>query len=129
MMTIHKIIETLDMSDFANRLKLLRSSRNITQARLAELLEIDPRAYNRWERGGNVPHLDTLIRIADLLQVTLDELVGRSEPSGELKIQNHELHVLCQQADGLPDEEQRALILVMDGLVKKTQVSRLISKT
>ena len=128
MMTIHKILETLDMSDFANRLKLLRSSRNITQARLAELLEIDPRAYNRWERGGNIPHLETIIRIADILQVTLDELVGRSEPSGELKIKNHELHVLCQQADELPDEDQKALILVMDGLVKKTQISKVIGK-
>ncbi len=50
----------LDMSAFAERLKLLRKSRSITQARLAKLLEIDPRAYSRWERGDNVPHVDTL---------------------------------------------------------------------
>jgi hypothetical protein len=32
------------------------------------------------------------------------------------------------QADDLPDEEQRALILVMDGLIKKTQMSKVIGK-
>ena len=93
----------LDMSAFAERLKLLRKARSISQARLADLLAIDPRAYSRWERGDNAPHLDTLIKIADILQVTLDELVGRSKPSEEIKIRNYELHQLCQQADNLPD--------------------------
>jgi hypothetical protein len=44
------------------------------------------------------------------------------------KIRNHTLQALCVQADDLPDEEQRALILVMDGLIKKTQMSKVIGK-
>ena len=117
----------LDMSAFAERLRLLRKARGLTQARLAELLEINPRAYNRWERpGGNVPHLETLIKLADILQVTLDELVGRSESKADTKIRNPELHQLCQQADNLPDEDQKAVILVIDGLVKKTQISKMM---
>lgn len=119
-------ISDLNMAEFAERLRLLRTSRQLSQARLAELLGIDPRSYNRWERGGNVPHLDTLIRIADILQVTLDELVGRSDPSVTVKLHNHELQSLCQQADHLPDEDQRALILVLDSLIKKAQVSQLM---
>ena len=117
-----------DMSAFAERLKLFRQSRNITQARLAQLLSIDPRAYSRWERGDNVPHLDTLIKLADILQVTLDELSGRSEPSNEIKIRNHELHQLCQQADQLSDADQQALIQILDGLVKKTQLNNMVGK-
>ena len=116
----------LNMADFAERLRLLRDARQLSQTRLAELLGIDPRSYNRWERGGNVPHVDTLVKIADILQVTLDELVGRKDPSDVAKIRNHELQILCQQADYLPDEEQKALILVMDGLIKKTQMAQVI---
>jgi transcriptional regulator with XRE-family HTH domain len=56
------------MSEFAERLRLLRESRQLTQVRLAELIEVDPRAYNRWERGTIAPHLDTLIKIADVFQ-------------------------------------------------------------
>jgi len=119
----------LDMSAFAERLKLLRQARNITQVRLAELLAVDPRAYSRWERGDNIPHLDTLIKIADIIQVTLDELVGRIEATSDVQIHNYELHSLCQQADHLPDEDQQALIQVMDGLIKKAQLSKVLGKT
>ncbi len=77
----HRWIQGLDMSIFAERLRLLRQARNITQARLANLLEVSPRVYNRWEKGGNIPHFGTIVNIADILQVTLDELAGREKPS------------------------------------------------
>lgn len=119
---------SLDMAEFAARLKLLREARHLTQARLAELLSIDPRAYNRWERGSSTPQLDTLIKIADILQVTLDELAGRKPPSDDVKLKNYELHTLCQQADNLPDEDQQALILVIDSFVKKSQMAKVMGK-
>lgn len=127
MPTPHSWIGLLDMSAFSERLKLLRSARNITQSRLAELLEVDPRVYNRWERGSSAPQFDTVVKIADLLQLSLDELAGRKEPSGELKIHNYELYNLYQQVDNLPDEDQKALVLVIDSLVKKSQMTKVIS--
>ena len=66
------------MSEFAQRLRLLRESRQLTQVRLAELIEVDARAYNRWERGTIAPQLDALIRIANVLQVPLDDWWGAS---------------------------------------------------
>jgi len=91
-MNTHQLwIRVLTMSGFSERLKLLRSSRNMTQTRLAELLEIDPRVYNRWERGTATPQLDTVVKIADILQVSLDELAGRTEDISEPKIHNNEL--------------------------------------
>ena len=118
----------LNMSEFAERLRLLRESRQLTQVRLAELVGVDPRAYNRWERGAIAPHLDTLVKIADVLQVSLDELVGRTPSSSEVRIRNHELNSLWRQADTLPDEEQQALILVIDSFVKKSQVEKVVGK-
>ena len=117
------------MSTFSERLKLLRSARNITQARLAELLSVDPRVYNRWERGSAAPQFDTVIKIADILQVSLDELAGRQEPSGDLKIHNHELFNLYQQVDNLSDEYQKALVLVIDSFVKKSQMMKIIGNS
>lgn len=111
------------MSALSERLKLLRSTRNITQSRLAELLGVDPRVYNRWERGTAVPQFETVVRIADILQVSLDELAGRQQPSQALKIHNYELHKLYQQVDSLPDDEQKALVLVIDSLIKKSQMT------
>jgi transcriptional regulator with XRE-family HTH domain len=116
------------MSAFAERLRLLREARQITQTRLAALLEVDPRVYNRWERGTATPQFDTVVKIADILQVSLDELAGRSASISEPKIHNTELLNLYQQVDSLPDAEQQALILVIDGLVKKAQMERVVGK-
>lgn len=118
----------LDMSEFAQRLRLLREARQLTQVRLAELIAVDARAYNRWERGTIAPQLDTLIKIADVLQVPLDELVGRKPMASEARIRNHSLNALWQQADTLPDQEQQALILVIDSFVKKALVEKAVAQ-
>ena len=124
----HYWIQGLDISVFVERLRLLRQARNITQARLAELLEVSPRVYNRWEKGGNVPHFDTIVKIADILQIALDKLAGRQEPSQDFKIRNDQLRQLCQQCDTLPDADQQALIVMRDSLVKKSDVTGVIGK-
>lgn len=118
-----------NMGTFQERLKALREARNITQVRLAALLDIDPRVYNRWERGAAMPQFDTVIKIADILQVSLDELAGRKEPSQELKIHNPELFDLYQQVDTLSDEEQKALTMVLDSFITKASVSRAIKRS
>ncbi|WP_239954900.1 hypothetical protein [Pantoea sp. Z09] len=65
-------------------------------------------------------------RIADVLQVSLDELVGRKIISEEVKIRNHTLHALWQKADLLPGSDQQALIAVLDSFVKKSMVEQVI---
>jgi len=125
---VHHWMRGLDMAIFAERLRLLRQARNIKQAQLAELLDVSPRVSSRWERGGNMPHFDTIVRIADILQVSLEVLAGRQEPSQELMIRNHELRRLCEQCDELSDIDQQALIVIMDSLVKKANMARVIGK-
>ncbi len=118
----------IEMERFAERLRALRTARGLTQTRLAELLGMPARSYNRWERGGHVPRLAMAIKIADILQVSLDELVGRSSTTSEVAIRNADLHQLVQEVDVLPDDDQRALITVMDGLVKKAQLNKLMQQ-
>ena len=117
-----------DMPSFAQQLRVFRSARKLTQARLAELLEISPRVYNRWEQGTAVPHFETILKIADILKVSLDELAGRKEPSGEILVHNHKLQSLCRQIDHLSDEDQKALVILMDSLVKRSQMAKLLTK-
>lgn len=115
------------MPDFAQRLREARAARNITQARLASLLGVNPRVYNRWEQGAATPHFDTVVKIADILQLSLDELAGRADPATEVRFRNPQLDELCQQIDHLSDEDQHALVILMDSLVKRSQMTRLLS--
>lgn len=116
-----------EMTAFAERLRKLREQRKLTQTRLAELLAISPRVYNRWERGVATPHLDTVVKLADILQVSIDDLAGRTAASAEPLIHNHRLHHLCQQADHLPDEDQQVLIVLMDSLVKRAKFEKVLA--
>ena len=116
------------MSIFGENLKSFRTARKLTQVRLAELVGVSPRVYNRWERGGALPHFDTIVKIADILQVSIDELAGRKDPADNILIHNHQLHTLCQQIDQLSDEDQKALIIMMDSLVKKSRMEKVLVK-
>lgn len=116
-----------DMAAFSGRLKALRESRKLTQTRLAELIGVNSRAYNRWERGTFIPQLDTLMKIADVLNVTLDELVGRTTTVHEPAVHNAKLYALLQDVDALPDADQQALIILMDSLVKRAKMDRVLA--
>ncbi|HQW20990.1 MAG TPA: hypothetical protein PLI90_10020 [Rhodocyclaceae bacterium] len=46
----------------------------------------------------------------------------------DCKIYNTELLNLYQQVDSLPDAAQQALVLVIDGMVKKAQMEKVVGK-
>lgn len=116
------------MTNFAQRLHDLRSAHKLTQTRLAELLQVSPRVYSRWETGDVTPHFDTIVRIAELLEVSLDEIAGRKESQSPPKIRNHELHRLYLKVDLLSDDDQKALLAVLDSLVKRSHISRVMAE-
>ena len=65
-----------------NNIKRLRIKYRMNQELLAERLNIRRQTISSYERGNSVPDIYTLIRIADIFNVTLDELAGR-ELNGE----------------------------------------------
>lgn len=64
------------MSDYNIRMRLLRERENLTQKEVAEKLGISPSAYNMYEKGKREPNIDTLQKIADFYEVSLDDLIG-----------------------------------------------------
>ena len=63
---------------FHERLKELRTSHNMTQKDVYTAVGLSMLGYQRYEYGERTPTLPTLIALADLFQVSLDYLVGRS---------------------------------------------------
>jgi transcriptional regulator with XRE-family HTH domain len=125
--SLFSLLSQDDMQEFATRLREARTNRKMTQVRLAELLGVSPRVYNRWERGGAVPQLDFLARIAQVLQISIDSLAGLETASDAPLIHNPRLHALVQQLDALTDEDQQALFVLMDSLLKRSQISKLLA--
>lgn len=63
----------------ADRLRLLRSEKNITQSTLAQIILVPRVTYAHYELGKRTPDLDTIIRLARYYCVTVDYLIGNSD--------------------------------------------------
>lgn len=57
----------------------LRKSCGLTQEEVAEKIHVSRQAIAKWERGESVPDVDNCVALAELFQVTLDDLVKYSE--------------------------------------------------
>lgn len=65
---------------FGKRLREIRIARNMKQQTLADAVNIALRTYQHYEQGDREPSLSTLIALADALDVSVDELLGHTEP-------------------------------------------------
>ena len=65
------------MYDFGSRLQAIRQQRGLTQKKLAEEIGKSVQAVSSYERNTQVPPIEVMISIADVLRVSLDFLVDR----------------------------------------------------
>ena len=62
---------------FSERLKELRLEKDLSQKEVADLVHVNRVTYTNWERGKREPSFEKLVKLADLLDVSLDWLFGR----------------------------------------------------
>lgn len=90
--------------EFSERLKDLRKQAGLTQIDVAEKLGISQPAYASWERGVKKPTQENLVKIAQILNVSVDYLVGNSEEKAD-ELDNIEL-LFRMNSKGLTEEEK-----------------------
>ncbi len=64
---------------FSQRLNETRKSKGFTAQYMADMLHTGIRNYRKYESGDSSPTLDSLIKIADILNVSTDYLLCRDE--------------------------------------------------
>ena len=69
------------MNKFHKRLRTLRVEKGLTQQELGKLLNLSRTAVGDWETTSKEPNIDNLMKLADIFNVTLDELCGRDNSS------------------------------------------------
>lgn len=65
------------------RLVKLRNEKCLSQGALAEALGVSRQSVSKWETDASVPELDKLVRLSDLFEISLDELVRGKAGPGE----------------------------------------------
>lgn len=64
--------------EFGNRLYQLRRKAHLSQSQLGEMVGVSNKAVSKWENGQAKPGLEIVNKLADILSVSLDELLHAS---------------------------------------------------
>lgn len=57
----------------------LRTEKNLSQVDLAEMIEVSRQSISKWENSSAVPELEKIVRLSEIFDVSLDELVKGQE--------------------------------------------------
>lgn len=70
------VLKTLEHNEtVGKRIRQNRIAKNISQIELAGKLGISPQAVSRWELGRSLPHAEKLLRLSEILEITVEELM------------------------------------------------------
>lgn len=64
---------------FAEKLKDLRKSKNMSQEQLAEKLYVSRQAITKWENGTGLPDIENIVAISALFNLSLDDLLSEEK--------------------------------------------------
>ncbi len=106
-----------DMQHVGKTISSLRKEKNMTQMELADRLGISFQAVSNWERGQTMPDISKLGELAEIMGVTIDELLGSKKSARMVEQLIKEEPV----ADELTPEE----FLEVAPLVKPNQAEKL----
>lgn len=96
----------IDKERFGEFVAQLRKEKGFTQQELADRLFVSNKAVSKWERGQSLPDIGLLEPLADILGVTVTELL-RGERLGEKSLDSREVEELVTAAARLSAQEEK----------------------
>ena len=91
------------------KIKELREELHLTQKELAEKINNVQRNVSNWENGASEPDIETIVKLADLFGVSIDELFGRETHTHSSSIEQSILS-LCKS---LNESQKYALMQLL----------------
>ena len=92
-----------DKNTFANSLKSLLEKRGITQRSLAKKLKTTEATVSRYTSGNRTPNVETAVAIAEILGVSMDQLVGYEPPAVPRPSPDVNILISCYSKASAPD--------------------------
>ncbi|HBB29092.1 MAG TPA: hypothetical protein DC000_07570 [Clostridiales bacterium] len=106
------------------KISQLRKEKNITQMELADLMGVSYQAVSNWERGNSMPDISKLPELAEILEVSIDDLLNDGKPLELVK------NVINGTEDEFIVEEKISIDTVAEvaPLLKPTQTEKIVDK-
>ena len=107
----------MDQKAIGKRIKSAREKKGLTQEQLAEQVNLSPMHISVIERGNKLPRLETLIKIANVLDVSADTLL-QDVVNNQIKLHTSEASNLIAQ---LYREDQRRVLAALHSFLESTK--------
>jgi len=109
-----------ELETIAERLGRIRREKGITQVEMAELLGISQPIVSDYERGELRLHGELIVKLAEILDCSADELLGLRERRATTDGGSRWLRRRLPQIELLSKREQEALRITIDAFLSKT---------
>lgn len=81
-----------------DKIKLYRENKKMTQNEIANILDLSPATVSKYESGALEPNIESLKRLADLFEITIDELLKDEEDKFDI-LKINVLDILREQKE------------------------------
>ena len=111
----------------------LRQQHRWSQRELAQKLDVHQTLVFRWEKGLANPKGETVLRLAEVLEASLDELISPYEPEQQAAApgftEDHEFKRLFSLVSSFEKEDRQALKIFIEALATKNRVKSALQLT
>lgn len=111
---------TINYSLIGNRIKAARKAKGLSQSELSELIDRSVGYMSYIETGSKKPSLETLIQIANALDVTIDELLSDNLAAAS-PVSNTQINQLLSDCSAF---EKRVILLSVQSLKEAIRTSK-----
>lgn len=113
---IRSKFEAMEKKTFGNLVTQLRKAKGMTQADLAEKMGITDKAVSKWERDLSYPDIASIPHLAEILGVTVDELLTVQNVKKENNKSINAIISLVLRAIGVAMGIAVAVLSILDAL-------------
>lgn len=106
-----------------NRIKELRVEKHLLQSDVAKYIGKSERIVGFYEKGERDPNTDTLLKLSELFDVSVDYILGKSDIKNSKTINLDDIDIaFASGLKGLNKENQETLKNIMEGLLANQEL-------
>ncbi len=91
----------MEKETFGNMVAALRKKKGMTQLELAEKMGVTDKAVSKWERDLSFPDVNTIPKLAEFFNVTVDELIQAKSKEKEITAKNKASNIASLALKGI----------------------------
>lgn len=103
----------MDQREIGKFIAACRKQKNLTQAQLAERLNITDRAVSKWETGKSMPDSSIMLPLCQILGITVNELLSGEALGGARREEKAEENLLALKRSGEAGPAGRAVLSLL----------------